>query len=52
MPSGAFVQVDATQPLDEVYAEVTHHILEFMKNRGRSVLPEVVPAQDVSPDGR
>jgi thymidylate kinase len=47
-----FVQVDATQPLGEVYAEVAHHILEFMKNRGRCAPPEAVPAQDVSPDGR
>jgi thymidylate kinase len=47
-----FVQVDATQPLDEVYAEVTHHILQFMKNGGRCVPSEAVPAQDVSPDGR
>jgi thymidylate kinase len=47
-----FVRVDATQPLDEVYAEVTHHILEFMRNRGRYVPSEAVPAQDVSRDGR
>jgi thymidylate kinase len=47
-----FVQVDATQSLEEVYAEVTHHILEFMKNRGRYMPSEAVLAQDVSPNGR
>ena len=33
-----FVQVDATQPLDEVYAEVMHHILSFLKDHTKSTL--------------